>query len=134
MGFFSRLFGRPAAPAAPEPDEYTWADRLADAVYTGAFTEDDRIAARDWATCAVGEAPRDVTGVRLIPRYPLFPRYFDPADLQGSTPTDAQLDDLGREFMHAVCDDQVGVAVDIYHDIQDRLCALAAGAEREEND
>jgi hypothetical protein len=98
----------------------TWTERLQAAVKRGKFTARDMKLAGDWGTCAVGEAPRKVTGVEVV-----IPNY-DPTEKYTAGPLDGALYDLGSAFMDAVEADQVGKAVDLNIQITARVRELRA--------
>lgn len=87
----------------------SWADRLAAAVKRGHFTVQDKAMAGDWTKCAVGEQPREITGVWL-----------------DELPEDFQLDEHGTSFCRHVARDEIGDAVNAYLAVRGRVRELKA--------
>lgn len=80
------------------------------------FSEAHKLLASEWGTCAVGEAPRDVTRLRPLL---LHPARFD-------APHDGGLYRLGMDFMTAVKNQAHRKAAHVYGQIQGRIRELTA--------
>ena len=91
-----------------------WIDRLHAALRRGTFTKRDRALAGDWGTCAVGEAPRSLTGVKreLGTRLAL------------NDPTDLVLEAAGHAFTQAVRGNRITDAFTHFAEIGQRTREL----------
>ena len=90
-----------------------WPTILREARARGHFTAAEKRAARDWVSCAVGEARfKQPTAILVEGHY--------------SRPQDSTLLDLGMEFNHYVRDDTIALAETIYELIQRRVAELTA--------
>lgn len=93
----------------------TWSERIDEAEWRGAFTQEDRDLSAEWVTCACGQQD---------PRIPRFPRSFVPQDMV--------LRDLGGAFCAAVMGNEFRKArrclVSIERRVSEVLAALPVPA------
>lgn len=81
------------------------------------FSDQDRALACDWATCACGQADRQIE--RIWKDNPKRPD-----DTNRGCPVDVQLAALGRKFFEAVGSNHVDRAMVLYRKIQERVDEL----------
>lgn len=102
-----------------------WVQRLQAAVKSGKFTPDDVFMARSWGTCAVGEQPRALTGVKPLPgMFRVSPGGF--RSLDAELPYGGFLHSLGNNFMRYVEEGKVGLAVEAFHAIKAEVKRIKA--------
>lgn len=96
----------------------SWSERLFYASLSGAFTDEDKIFAASWATCAVGEKCHNKLATHGT--FAISPLSGPPGPLKFVTLRDRlDMERWGMAFMHAVEADKVEAALAAYGKIND---------------